>query len=534
MGKKLKLPAKNTATTGQQCLEIRLSDPGMTALHKAGLAGLWMALQAFEKNSSIVARFTAAGASWTRDAHSVLLRWQDRESFFKTLFQEAYKLDKNGLVWFAGIGEPSANLEHALILQNAMLSTFLQHNKNWKRAEKSKDAIATVTIDNVEITFPMTRVKSYEHQSPPIDWSAGISVSGWLLPGGGERHIGLNGTKLEETVPRALCLSFSPQGAIFFELRRRSLESRKSAFALVIPEIDSLETYARSRAAFVRFGTCQLRASGASDAGLRALVELQSAGLLDAVQSPSCRVMVFGSIPWSRQQKTRIDLLTIKSASPRGLRIFARAMRCFPSRVVTPPGKKPFVDTPQMPDLIAANLARDRPWWEGFAAFVEDDKRRKHIFSYERLGPHSQNGGLSQMVDDPHTFPDSPELVFVRACHTAWKARLGQIGTRATKEGANFGSIASREFERLRVTFSRCKNAASLREAVTDFWARAGRIPELQDSWQQVLPLIGEQRWREGRDLALLALASYKPASKAEEEALVTTTPESDQGDEEQ
>lgn len=136
------------------------------------------------------------------------------------------------------------------------------------------------------------------------------------------------------------------------------------------------------------------------------------------------------------------------------------------------------------------------------------------------------------MTNDPSAFPESPERVFVRACHTAWKARLGQIGTRASNEGASFRSIASREFERLRVAFSRCKNAASLREAVTDFWARAGRIPELQDSWPQVLPLIGEERWREGRDLALLALASYKPASKKEEEVLGLNTTESQDGDE--
>jgi CRISPR-associated protein Cas8a1/Csx13 len=537
MGKKLKTPATESANLAEQSLEIRLSDPGMTGLHRVGLAGLWMTLQAFERVPDLMARFAAAGASWTRNTASVLLRWKDQDSFFKTLFEEAYQLDKNGLVWFAGIGEPSANLEHALILQKAMLSTFLQHNQNRKVLKKSKseEDVISVTIDNVTTSLPITRLESYEHQAPRIDWSSSaVGVAGWLLPGGADRHSGLGGnTKLEENLPRALCLSFAPQGAIFFELQRRTLESSKSAFALVIPECDSLETYARSREAFVRFGTCQLRASGASDAGLRALVELDAARLLHSVQSSSCRVMIFGSIPWSSQQKTRIDLVTIRTASQRALREFAFALRCFPSQVIARPGKPVFVDTPQMPDLIAANLTGGYQWWRGFAAFIQDDERREHIFSYERFGPKNTEGGLAQMVSNPETFPDSPERVFVQVCHTAWRARLGQIGARARKEGASFSSIAGREFEHLRVTFSRCKNAATLREAITDFWARAGRIPELQDRWETILPLISEERWREGRDLALLALASYKPANKSEEEALSTVTPESPEGDEE-
>jgi CRISPR-associated protein Cas8a1/Csx13 len=76
--------------------------------------------------------------------------------------------------------------------------------------------------------------------------------------------------------------------------------------------------------------------------------------------------------------------------------------------------------------------------------------------------------------------------------------------------------LIAREFERLRVTFSRCKNAAALREAVTNFWARAGRpSPELQDAWRDIIALFDD--WRLARDLALLALASYEPRDDKEE-----------------
>lgn len=72
------------------------------------------------------------------------------------------------------------------------------------------------------------------------------------------------------------------------------------------------------------------------------------------------------------------------------------------------------------------------------------------------------------------------------------------------------------EFERLRVTFSRSKNAAALREAVTNFWARAGRpLPELQDAWRDIIALLED--WRLAKDLALLALASYARRDDKEE-----------------
>jgi CRISPR-associated protein Cas8a1/Csx13 len=75
----------------------------------------------------------------------------------------------------------------------------------------------------------------------------------------------------------------------------------------------------------------------------------------------------------------------------------------------------------------------------------------------------------------------------------------------------------------MRIGFARCKNAAMLRQTLTDFWARAGALPDLQEAWPDVLPLL-HGRWREARDLALLALASYKPQSREETKALARDT----------
>jgi len=117
---------------------------------------------------------------------------------------------------------------------------------------------------------------------------------------------------------------------------------------------------------------------------------------------------------------------------------------------------------------------------------------------------------------------DGPEARLVGACQEAWRRRLGALSERATRQGLNFSDLAKREYERVRISFARCKSAAMLRQTLTDFWSRAGSLPDLQEGWLEILPMLAN-RWQETRDLALLALASYKGQpgdedTKAEEE----------------
>lgn len=126
------------------------------------------------------------------------------------------------------------------------------------------------------------------------------------------------------------------------------------------------------------------------------------------------------------------------------------------------------------------------------------------------------------------SYDDGCERLFISVFHESWRRRLGKLGERARKENlgdSGFRRLVSKEAEKLRTSLARCKNAEALRETVVDFWARGGAQELLRGKGvTQLLPLLDEKNWKKARDLALLALISYKPESPEEEDALTATT----------
>ena len=514
-------------------LTIDLFGPGMTVFHKVGLAGLWMTLKALEDENDGNRTFDGVDGTWDRTDTSVTFRWKaDPDRFFKSLIKHSFKVDKNGLLWFPALGEPMSNPQQSVVLQEAMLGTLLQHPQH-KKADQSQKPKGSIAVDINGSTIPLKyhKIYSYAHQRPNFNVTGFNSIVGWQFPGGAVRHTspGLNDvTSLKETPGRALALRFASLGAIFFEIRSR-WSGLRPRYALVLPEIENLSKYSNARKVFLKYGVHQLHASGMAEAGFRVLAELKSAALIKNIHAAKCRVISFGIVPWSTMQKTRINLMTVKAGTDRDLRTFNLCLSMFPvPRLVRPEKGEPFWDLAQMPDLVARNLVMDRTWWHSFADFLADKERRDHILGYVRgrtgrlIGiAIGEKGGLAKMVKDTEAFPLGAERSFVMACHEAWRRRMGQIGKKARRENSNFGEQVNREFEKVRVSFARCKNATSLREAVTDFWARGGApLKPLQDGWSDILGLLDDKNWQKARDLVLLALASYKPATKEEAEAL--------------
>ena len=503
--------ARSPRTTGGT-LTCELFSPGMTSVHRVGLAGLWMTVDALEKQGW---KATDTIATIESSDTSVRFEWSgDGEAFFAEFIKAAFQIHTTGLFHFPGIGDPLDHPGHAVVLQDALLGTVLQHGLT-RKAEKAKEGTGGVTVeidDQAEI-LRFRRVSSYAHQTSGFSPSGSTRLAGWQYPGGVERHVAHGQvTKLEESPERALPLLFLPVGAIFFQINRRSGGIRPQ-YAMVIPELLNLRGYARARRHLLRFGVSQLQAGGTSVAALRVMSELQAAGMISDLGCTGCRVLAFGTVPWGKQQKTRLEVFEVGETAPAVFEIFRFCENVLPARYVRREGKPSFWAVPQVPGLVARNLIRSLPWWTGFADFVADAETREPVYGFEI-------GGLHQMATDEITMPDSPEKAFVSACHEAWRRRMAQIGDKARRENSNFTKQVQREFIRLRSAFSRSKNAVAIREVVTDFWVRGGPNPILQDRWPEVLKLFTQENWKSARDLALLALASYKAATPVEQAAL--------------
>ena len=476
----------------------------MTALHRAGLVGLWMTLDALDREG----RRIPGGSSWSllEDGVDFHIAGEPR-AFFDFLIKWSFKVE-DGRVWLPALWRPRDDPEASAFLNEFLLGTFLQHN----RARKSDPAgnpmgTSVVTVDEKERPLRYHRIFSYQHQRVKIRrLDEPQRFVGWLYPGSTVRHAAFDATGTEEPLDKFLPLLYSIIGVLYFMVRRRGAGTR---YAVVIPDVTNIKAYALFRSRYAPRDERHLTVSGAGEAALRLLAALEAKKLTGAVGSYACRVVMFGKVQWAKQQRVRVQVFDVKR-DVSGLAVYEKCEQYNPARLVKPEGGTPFWDFPQVPELVAENLIGGRLWWTGFSRFISDKDVGDHIFGFSNGRLYKgEREGLSKMVFDPG-LGGGAEAAFVEACHEAWRRRLGAIGQSSHESGQSFSDAAEKELLKVRLSFSRCKNEATLRETLVDFWARAGSLPSLRSDWRAVLSLMNRD-WQLAKDLALLALASYAP-----------------------
>lgn len=519
-------------------MRLNLNAPGMTSLHKAGLAGLYMTLRAFDKKKEGI-----DGLEWTLEPQKVILRWMHKtpKAAFENLIRKSFSVD-GGFVRFAGLeADREMSKEQKYHLSNALLHSFFQHGQHRSTEKKTslpyKDDMDGKLCWIKEFT-PIKKVKPYnEAVKEFIDeeghFKNSIKAASWLYPGAGRRH-GDN-TKFAESAKTGLALMYAPVGVIFYRLRSR-VKGRKARYAMVIPEIQDLNLYLEFRRT-PTYRTFEMTASSSSDAALRFVTHLSGSDArkplvqLSGNENIHCRVITFGIVNWSEQQKTRTFIHVVFSEKLKGLRNYLTATSIFQNEwqkskeeknrtgKVTKPESN-FVSLSTAREFIADNIVQGRDWYHDLATFLGNKEARKGL-SYERKEMH-------QMVKKAE-FKSDTERLFIDVCQESWRRRMGKLSDRTGGESEYRRNLIQKEFDKLRISISRCRNAHTLRETIVDFWARAGRNEELQgDSVQTLLPLF-DQDWRKARDLALLALISYQP--KTREEAVLLINEPDEEGD---
>jgi CRISPR-associated protein Cas8a1/Csx13 len=511
-------------------MKLKLNAPGMTSLHKAGLAGLYMTLKAFDKK-----REEIEGLQWILEDKQVTLNWTDEtpKKAFERLVKESFWIDKEGFIRLYGL-EPRREMttEQKHLLYQALLNSFLQYGKHRKKLGKRN---LGYEVDDKKIWIkdfePLQEsvVHKYLAENTFSDKSQNwfeasgefkkeTDVSGWLYPGASKRHNMHSITANTESISLALSLLFAPVGVIYYLIRSKA-KGRKSRLALLIPEITNLRVYARAREIIAQKGVIDLTASSSSDAALRMLIALKTTESSDELaeqvnENFLCRIITFGIVGWNEKQKSRTAARTVVSGKLNGFENYHLADTIFKNKWQQSETKKNepenfWLSTFCAREMIADNIANNKTWYHNISEFLAKKETREQLIKYERKE-------LRQMVKEAE-YDNENERLFIDVCHTSWRRRMKQLGQRETHKNTNFSDMVNKEREKMRVSLGRCKNAESLREAITDFWSRAGSIEQLQGGGlMKILPLFEEKNWRKAKDLALLALVSYQaPEEKA-------------------
>lgn len=505
-------------------IAMALNMPGMTPLHRAGLAGLYLTLKTLDKQEVSI-----PDLKWHLTSKSVTLNFMAEKpgEAFAALIQASFKVDENGFFSLPGIelgAIPSLGYKHHLY--EALKGSFLQFGPHCKSGP-----VKTLTYEIDEKPFyieEFSPLNGYKHQEAPGEFLTGrgtfkgqVEIKSWLYPGGSERHTGLPNTGLKEPFELAMCLLYAPIGVIYYRLRA-SRRGAKAKTAIVVPDVKDLEDYWEIRRSFLDQGILSLHACGPVDAAMRYMLARMRAtlrGALTPEQMEGCMVICFGTVSWNQKQKTRTYVTRLLRADRLDLHNYRLADGIFKNRwqlrKVAPAkddGGKPeyFSKVLVARELIAENCASGRPWYQGFGYAMADGNVRKNLIYEGRE--------LAEMLAQSELAEQ--DRVFVQACQEAWRRRMGQLGQRAKSENTDFRSLVNRERDRFRSALVRCKNADTLRETVIGFWSRAGGLEVLRDNWPSAMEFFTAANWKKGKDLALLALVAYKPSDKQEEEAM--------------
>jgi len=484
-------------------IQLNLNNRNMTLLHRAGIAGLWMTLkQLEEKYPSPTQR--SGQLSWTLSSHSIDLCWDGVDlDVLNWLLKESFQIDDQGLIHLTGLATQMSNLHCQIAVHQGITGTFLQHTQNYESSERGQQILE---FGDQKVAVFYKKLTAYTHQkfAECLCDKQGrflqkpVRIVKWLYPGAVRTHNALGEhTKFESNPEDALALLFAPIACWYFMLSSGSINGEKQ-YALVIPEVNDLATYAECDRVARNGSYENFWAANSEDAALQFLMLQKATVSSKNSVSKQCQSVLFGKTRWAKQQvvRLRVGMINAKEET-----IFHYQLSCkhLSQNSLYKYEKTADITVSSVRGVIAENLAKELPWWFGFS---------EHTISNILLNASlTEKEGLSVMVEESQ-WNDQTKKLFVKACHEALKRIYAKMYDRTPED--EDPKIERRNI-RIRSELGRCKNAITLRSYIGRFFSEAGQVPILQEHWEELLPIAtGEVDWKATRDLMLLALCSYK------------------------
>lgn len=501
----------------QNWARFNLNDTGMGMYHRAGLAGLTASLLMMKKQQRL-----PEGIDFDCDERGLIIEGLEPtpESLHRILVA-AYELDEDGLFDFPVLHNWS-KFQRAE-LQRLYLGSFLQHPQ--ARTAEKKQRMVSTRIDEETVEYAYLPMNDFRHRQldtcekiiQAFSQGKEIEIAGWALPGGVVRHNAVKETGLKDNPQNYFLLLFAPLGCLFFQglsfLGTGEWDKRTQTL-VAVPRPKELRPFAE---ALVRYYLVignengedkpLVRALGVKDAALQAAMLLQIKNT-NRIRRLSCELTVvrFGTVGWSTQQKTRTGTFTSTVLTEDMVGIYRKVLFHLQRK-----GKGTHWDYSPFLQQIADNLVQSQEWCRGITAYMTDERRKKMVFWRKEL---------AELVKKEELWTQPIRKEFVEMMHSAIRNRYGKVKEDALKSGADLKSIFSREYDRIRQAFVNCRTQQKFRETLMDFVTRTKPVVSQDNdhSRKELLLFACEADWREGKDLCLLALASYTSFKESDED----------------
>lgn len=471
-------------------LLLSIFDPNTLLPHRAGIAGLALALSAIDP--------TDAPLQWEVTEDAVKLSWEGSDlEAIQWLLSQTYRSKKGYLE------VPALKLDEQgrYIFTEGVMSTFLQHSKQRTREKQAVTLTFLVEDDKPEIRIDYRPVVDcyYTRDFKDAFTSKGafkteIPLKGHHLPGLVECFV--NGAYIESPTG-FLSLLFLPLACGYYQL-----PGYRSA--LVVPEVRNLKEWVNLRQ---RLPGRTYRSFRASSAGESALSFLLREKLVEDVQPfrvNYCEVYQLGKQPWDGNQSYLKQAVHRVQVSDQVLGLYEIASRLLPPRVkLKQDDEGTWLAESKVLAWISDNLIANKVWYSGFFEF----RKATTIYPEDRKG---------LVVMTEHLNAD--EKVLFDAVQGAFSAFLRNQIQQAQKQGRplDYGQVADKVIYRLQRPSTQQEFAKALVDFLSQFRSKAARAAGPQIFWW----IHQESNWRKARDLALLAIATYKGKTKEEETVL--------------
>lgn len=460
-------------------LILSIFDPNTLLFHRAGIAGLALALSAINPHD--------VPFSWDVTEDEVKLSWNcsDQEAIL-ALIKQTYCI-KDGY-----LDVPALKLDDQgkYTFTEGVMTTFLQHGK--QRTQPKESIVKTFPVDDSEIVCKFRPVNDCYYTG---DFKEAFNTKGKFKP-----QIPVKGQHLpglvecfahgayQESPTGFLALIFLPLACNYYHL-----SGYRSA--IVIPEVKNLQEWVKRKQSYSGSNYRNFRSSSAGESALRFLLQEKLIEDNKKYRVDYCEVYQLGKQQWDGSQSYLKQAVYRVQVTDEILSLYDSASQFFKPQIrKTDKGETWWAESKILP-WICDNLISSKPWYFGFYDFYKRNKL------YERKGLVS----MSKYLDDL-------EQIFFDAVQGAFSSYLHKQILQAQKQGRqiDYPQVTDKVIHSLQ----RPNTEPDFAKTIVDFLSRH-RSKSTQGVGAEIYQwLHKDNNWKQARDLALLAIASYTGKGK--------------------